>query len=380
MHQATRTTQDNADGQVLYLAMELSKSRWNLAFGDGTVRRPRMVALKARDWDRFKDSIQKAKERFGAPESARVVCCYEAGRDGFWIHRSLTALGIDNVVVDAASIEVNRRRRRAKTDRLDAEKLLAQLIRHHRGERRVWSVVRVPDVEAEDIRHLHRDLDVLRQERREHRVRIQSLLFTHGIELKVGRKFLEILPQLQQWDGQPLPPWLVARLVREHERLRVAEEQILALKKERQALLDQPQTQAMERAQLLYQVRGIGAESSWLTAMEFFGWRQFDNRRQVAAAAGLTPTPYRSGDSGGEQGIGKTGNPHVRKVMIEIAWSWLRYQPDSALSKWYRERFAKGNSRQRRVGLVAVARRLLIDLWRLVEFGVVPEGARLKAR
>ncbi|MCK5712336.1 MAG: IS110 family transposase [Hyphomicrobiaceae bacterium] len=377
MTQAARKTQDSAEDTAVFVSMELSKKSWKLAFSDVRARRPRVVAVPARDWDRFDEAVRKAKERFGLPSDAPVRSCYEAGRDGFWIHRLLSHRGIENVVVDSASIEVNRRSRRAKTDRLDAEKLVTQLIRHHEGER-VWSVVRVPDVPDEDARHLHRDLEVLKSERRNHRMRIQSLLFTHGIDQKVGRKFLEVLPTLHQWDGQPLPSSLKVRLVREYQRSQMAEEQIRELEKERKVLLESSRTKAVEKARLMAQLCGIGATSSWVFVLEFFAWRQFANRREVAAAAGLTPTPYDSGDSPREQGISKAGNPRVRTMMIEIAWSWLRYQPDSKLSKWFWERFGKGSARQRRVGIVAVARRLLIDLWRLVEFGIVPDGARLK--
>ena len=377
MTQATRKSQDSVEEKALSVSLELSKKSWKLAFSDGSARRPRVVTVPARDWDRFGQEVEKAKERFDLPSNASVRSCYEAGRDGFWIHRTLLHRGIQNIVVDPASIEVDRRKRRAKTDRLDALKLVAQLIRHHRGER-VWSVVRVPDVPDEDARHLHRDLDVLKAERRNHRMRIQSLLFTHGIDLKVGRKFLEALPGLRQWDGQPLPTSLQARLVREYQRLQAVQEQIRELEKERKVLLATSRTKSVEQAKLMAQLCGIGTTSSWVFVMELFGWRQFANRRQVAGAVGLTPTPYQSGDSPREQGISKAGNPRVRTMMIEIAWSWLRYQPDSKLSKWFWERFGKGNARQRRVGIVALARRLLIDLWRLVEFGIVPDGARLK--
>ena len=377
MAQATRKTQDSAEDKSLYVSLELSKKSWKLAFSDGSARRPRVVTVPARDWDRFEQEVEKAKPRFGLGGEAPVRSCYEAGRDGFWIHRTLLHRGVESIVVDPASIEVDRRKRRAKTDRLDALKLVAQLIRHHRGER-VWSVVRVPDVSDEDARHLHRDLDVLKAERRNHRMRIQSLLFAHGIDLKVGRKFLEALPGLRQWDGQPLPTSLHARLVREYQRLQMVQEQIRELEKKRKALLATSQTKSVEQAKLMAQLCGIGPTSSWVFAMELFGWRQFHNRRQVAAAVGLTPTPYQSGDSPREQGISKAGNPRVRTMMIEIAWSWLRFQPDSKLSEWFWERFGKGSARQRRVGIVALARRLLIDLWRLVEFGVVPDGARLK--
>lgn len=377
MTQATRKTQDNAEGSALSVALELSRKTWRLAFSDGSARRPRVVSVAARDWERFDAAVAKAKERFGLPREAPVRSCYEAGRDGFWLYRVLLDRGVESIVVDPASIEVNRRRRRAKTDRLDALKLVEQLVRHHRGER-VWRVVRVPDVADEDARHLHRDLEVLKAERRRHRMRIQSLLFTQGVDRKVGRKFLETLPRLCQWDGQPLPPALQARLVREHERLQKVDEQIRALEKERRALLETSSARSVDKARLMAQLRGLGATSSWVFAMELFGWRRFSNRREVAGAAGLTPTPHQSGTMSREQGISKAGNPRVRTMMIEIAWSWLRHQPDSELSRWFWRRFGHGSSRQRRVGIVALARRLLIALWRLVEFGVVPEGARLK--
>lgn len=377
MTQATRKCQDSVDSPSLYVALELSKKNWKLAFSDGHARRPRVVAVPARDWDRFEAALLKAKERFGLPNDAPLRSCYEAGRDGFWIHRALLHGGIENLVVDPASIEVNRRRRRAKTDRLDAVKLVTQLIRHHRGEK-VWSVVRVPEVADEDARHLHRDLEVLKSERRAHRMRIQSLLFTHGIDLKVGRKLLETLPKLRQWDRRPLPASLQARVVREYHRLQAVQEQIRELEKERKSLLETSRAKSVEKARRMAQLCGIGPTSSWVFAMELFGWRQFRNRREVAGAVGLTPTPYQSGDSPKEQGISKAGNPRVRTMMIEIAWSWLRHQPGSKLSEWFWWRFGNGSARQRRVGIVALARRLLIDLWRLIEFGVVPEGARLK--
>ena len=288
MLQTTQVTQHTAEDRVLYVALELSKSSWKLAFSDGGTRRPRVVAVTARQRHEFDAAVAAAKRRFNLPAGAPVRSCYEAGRDGFWIHRALVARGIANVVVDAASIEVNRRRRRAKTDRLDAVKLVTQLVRHHRGER-LWSVVRVPAVADEAARHLHRDFGVLTSERRAHRTRVQALLFTHGIDQKVGRTFLDTLPTLRQWDGQPLPASLQARLVGEYQWLRLADDQIRALE------LATAQTKPVAQAKLLAELCGIGPTSSWVFAMEFFGWRQFANRREVAAAAGLTPPPYQSG-------------------------------------------------------------------------------------
>lgn len=377
MNQATRTQNGSTEAGTLHMALELSRKTWKLAFSDGTARPARVVSVPGRELGEVREQIARAKQRFELPAEAVVRSCYEAGRDGFWVHRALGTLGVENLVVDPASIEVNRRRRRAKTDRLDALKLVTQLVRHHRGER-VWSVVRVPEVEDEDARHLHRELQVLKAQRRNHRMRIQSLLFTQGIDLRVGRGFLEQLPKLQRWDGAELSEMLRARLVREHHRLQQVEEQIRELEATRQALLESARTKSIQRAQLLAQLCGIGISSSWVFVMEFFGWRRFRNRREVAAAAGLTPTPFSSGDSPWEQGISKAGNPRVWALMIEIAWSWLRYQPESELSRWFCRRFAHGSGRMRRVGIVAMARRLLVDLWRFVELGVVPDGARIK--
>jgi transposase len=319
MDQATRTFQDSAKHEMLYVAMELSKKSWKLAFSDGRAN-PRLVTIPGRDWDRYDEEVVKAQERFKLPADAPVRSCYEAGRDGFWIHRALNERGVENVVVDPASIEVNRRSRRAKSDRLDAVKLVNQLLRHHRGER-VWSVARVPDVASEDARQLHRELEVLKAERRNHRMRIQSLLFTHGIDCRAGKKFLDRLEKLRQWDGQALPAMLRERLIREYKRLVQVEEQMRSLEQERKKLLETSSSRPVEQAKLMAQLCGIGVTSSWVFVMEFFSWRRFSNRREVGAAAGLAPTPYQSGDTPREQGISKAGNTRVRTMMVEIAWS-----------------------------------------------------------
>ena len=324
--------------------------------------------------------IQKAKRRLGLKESAEIRSCYEAGREGFWLHRALEQMGIHNMVVDASSIEVNRRQRRAKTDRMDVKKLVRQLVRYWRGERDVWSVVRVPSAEAEDSRQPHRELEVLKEERKRHRVRIQSLLFTQGIDVKVGPKFLEKLAQLRCWNQEPIPVQMKQRIQDEYDRLQLVAAQIREVKAKQAEQLEAEQNNlALEKVRKLQQLMAIGMGSSWIFVMELFGWRQFQNRREVAAAVGLTPTPYNSGDSAREQGISRGGNWRARKLLIEIAWAWLRFQPNSKLSQWYQQRFAKGGQRMRRIGIVAMARRLVIDLWRYVEFGVVPEGAKLKA-
>jgi transposase len=376
--QAVLTTENNVE--ILYLAFELSRKKWKLGFSDGKASQVRQVTISAGDLQACREEIEKAKRRFGMKGSVRIRSCYEAGREGFWLHRALSERGIENTVVDASSIEVNRRQRRAKTDRMDVEKLVRQLVRYWRGERDVWRFVRVPEREAEDRRQLHRELETLKEERKQHRVRIQSLLFTQGIEVKVGAQFLKKLKGLRCWDQQPIPGQMKRRIEDEYHRLQLVEAQIRELQKmQAERVKRADQDQVIDKVRKLQQLIGIGIGSSWIFVMELFGWRQFQNRREVAAAVGLTPTPYNSGDSIREQGISRAGSRRVRQLLTEIAWCWLRLQPNSKLSRWYKERFAGGGGRMRRIGIVAVARRLLIALWRYVEFGEVPEGAQLKA-
>ena len=266
-----------------------------------------------------------------------------------------------------------------KTDRLDGDRLLAKLIRHHAGERGGWSVVRVPSIEEEDARHLHRELERLKRERLAHRVRIQSLLVTQGVRLTIKRALGLRLGGLTLWDGRHLPVELKAELEREGERLVLVERQIEQLEATRRERLQNPRSEAERRVVHLMRLGAIGPTSAWLLVKEFFGWRNFRNRREVAALAGLVGTPYNSGDSERDQGISKAGNRRVRAMIVEIAWLWLRFQPKSALSQWYQARFAGGGLRMRRIGIVALARKLLIALWRYLEDGVMPQGARLIA-
>jgi transposase len=378
-HQAAPVSEFTANTDLaLYIGFELSRKKWKLAFSDGRSSRIRITTIPARDWAAFAREVELTRKRFGLAETVRLRSCYEIGRESFWLHRALVERGIENLVVDAASIEVNRREKRAKTDRMDAEKLVRQLIRHWRGER-VWSVVRVPERADEDARHLHRDMDVLKGEITQHRLRIQSLLFTQGIDMRVDGKFLEKVEQLRCWDGQPIPEQTKIRVIGEFQRLQIVQSQLRQLRKQQEALLKSPKpAPAIEKVRRLMQLRALGQTSSWVFVMELFGWRQFANRRQVGAAVGLTPTPYQSGDSNHDQGISRSGNRRVRALAVEIAWCWLRFQPNSRLSRWYKKRFARSGKRMRRIGIVALARRLVIDLWRYLQKGIVPEGARLK--
>jgi transposase len=364
---------------TLYLAFELSDKKWRLGFTVGLGQKPRERVIGAGDLAALEEEIGLAKRRFHLPSEVRVMSCYEAGRDGFWIHRYLMTQGIENLVVDAASIEVPRRAKRAKTDRLDVGKLLTMLIRYDCGEKKVWSVVNVPSVESEDSRHLHRELTTLKRDRTRHINRIKGVLMGQGVRLPVKEDFLTRIEDVRLWDGSPLPRGLRARVEREYAGLRFVEEQIKALEAERKELIRRSDDPSVEMVRQLMRLRGIGENSSWMFVMEFFGWRQFRNRREVGALAGLAPTPYQSGDETREQGISKAGNRSIRAMAIEIAWGWLRYQPDSDLSRWFNRRFGHGSKRMRKIGIVALARKLLVALWRYVEFGEIPAGAQLKA-
>jgi transposase len=361
-----------AEASALYMAFELSEKDWKLALGDG-VRSPSRYTVAAGNTVALLECIAKAKARCGLAPQARARSCYEAGRDGFWLHRWLLAQGIDNIVVDSASIEVNRRARRTKTDRLDADKLLSMLIRYHAEEPRVWSVVRVPTPEEEDARRAHRELGRLGHERTAHINRIRALLVLNNLRVKyVGGRLWR-----RWWTGhaQELRPAVRAEIERESERLLLVKKQMDTIEAaQRQAMAAGSEPQVARLAQL----RGIGMSSGWVLVKELFGWRCFRNRREVAGCLGLTPSPYASGESATEQGISKAGNRRVRTLLVELAWSWLRYQPQSELSQWFNRRFAGGGKRLRRIGIVALARRLAIALWRYLEDGLIPQGAQLK--
>ena len=363
---------------TLYLAFELSDQDWKLGFTIGLGQPPRQRQIAAGDTTALKQEIVLAKQRFGLPADTPVLSCYEAGRDGFWLHRFLESEHITNLVVDSASIEVSRRGKHAKTDRLDVEKLLSMLLRYHAGESRVWSVVQVPSLAAEDQRHLHRQLLALKGERTRYVNRIKGLLVGQGIHLSVDSEFLTRLPKLHLWDGKPLPAGLAARLQREFTCWQFVQRQILDLETERRTAIRESQDPGMVQVRQLLRLKGIGENSAWLYVMEFFGWRDFHNRREIGALAGLTPTPFQSGGEDHEQGISKAGNTLIRAMAIEIAWGWLRFQPDSALSQWYQERFGAGSTRLHKIGIVALARKLLIALWHYLETGELPEGAALK--
>jgi transposase len=374
----TTLTDSTTPAPALYMALELSAHDWLLTFATGPGSARRHVTTPARDGARLLAEVARAKAKLRLPAGAPVRSCYEAGRDGFWVHRWLTGQGISNLVVDPASIEVNRRSRRAKTDRLDGAGLVRLLARWHAGERDAWKVVTVPPAEAEDLRHPVRE----RLERVEERTRLvnrmRGLLAGLGAVIDGPLTAATDLDAVRPWDGRPLPAALRARLARDQARLALLERQIADLENaERRAVRDDAAPQ-VEQARRLLGVRGVGPATAWLLVRELFGWRGRLTATQVGALAGLCPTPYASGDTAREQGISKAGSKRVRWALVELAWGWLHHQPHSALSQWYQRKYGAGGARHRKVGVVALARKLLAALLRLATTGAVPAGAEVR--
>lgn len=378
MKTMTRSTQSTATSMSLLVAFELSERTWKLGFTMAGGERPRFRQIAAGALDRLLEEVTKAKTRFGLAPDAPVVSCYEAGREAFWLHRWAVAQGWTNYVVDSSSIEVNRRARRVKTDRLDLVGLLRLLGRSVAGDTRVWRVVRVPTEAEEDARHLHRMRETLQQERTRLINRLHGLLTSQGVHVPVRAGFLERLAAVRRWDGTALPPGLTTRLQQVWTQLDALTQAVADVDAARATLPVDPGTATGRWVERLQTLRGLGSIGAWSLATEIFGWRQIRNGRELGALVGVVPAPYQSGETAHDRGITRAGNRHVRRMIVQLAWSWLRYQPDSALSRWYRARFDRGR-RLRRIGIVALARKLLIAWWRYGETGVVPEGALLKA-
>lgn len=357
-------------------SLELSHRNWLVtALLPGSEKMSK-YPLEAGDGGALVRLLEQLRERAHQqhPGSLRIVTIYEAGLDGFWLDRLLKAHGVESHVVDAGSIAVPRRAKRAKSDGIDGETLLRTLLAWLRGEPRVCSMVRPPSPEEEDRRRLTRERTALLQERTRLSNRIRGLLATQGAGPlnPLNRKCRQKLQELRTGDGRALPEGLMREIHRALERIELLRQQIKQLDEARAALVVQNQMPA-----LLVRLKGIGPEfaaSLWLEAF----YRSFSNRRELGAYGGLAPTPWKSGKLDHEQGISKAGNPRLRRVMIELAWLWLRYQPQSALSRWYVERVGHAGGRIRRIAIVALARKLLVALWRYVNEGIVPEGAAMK--
>lgn len=363
---------------VLYMAIELGGTKWALMFATRLGQKPRRRSVAAGDLDGLQSEIAKARRYFGLAPDAPVYSCYEAGRDGFWPHRFLLNRGVRNAVVDSASVEVSQRQRRVKTDRLDAKNLLRRLIRYHQGEDESLSVVRVPTESEEDQRRIQREMRRRVEARKAQRSRIQALLNLKGIRVNsVHPRLAERLPELVGAGGQRLGPCERAEIDRELRLLQVLNDQIQEIRQERRRRLREEDSEPMRKIGALQCLHGIGEESSWLFVTEMFGWREFSNVREVSALSGLAPSVYGSDQTVREQGISKAGNERVRTMAVEIAWKWLEHQPHSALSQWFERRFANQSSRVRRNGITALARKLVVSLWKYLEWGEVPAGAVL---
>jgi transposase len=371
---ATTRPEMSVSEPTLFVAFELGKKEWKLAMTSGLGVAPWVKTVPSRDLRGVQRVLEQGRQRFGLPAPARVVSCYEAGRDGFWIHRALTHLGLINRVVDSASIDVNRRARRAKTDRLDALKLVRKLVRVWYGERGVWSEVRVPTASEEAARHVSRERSALTQEQTRLVNQMRGWLATLGTLLPPRRRD-GWWTSVRDWAGEHLPAQVQARLARAEARLQVLEGQIAELEAQQQAAVTAAASTSAVRQ--LVQLKGGATTSASVLVDEGLVWRAFGNRRQIGGLLGFAPTPYESGDSTREQGISRAGNARLQAISLQLAWNWVRWQPASALTQWYRTHFGTGK-RARRIGIVAVARKLLIALWRYVTAGVVPEGAVLK--
>jgi len=364
-------------------AIELSKQSWVIGFNTPLSEKISRRTLSGCDWKGLLELIEDVRARVSREmdRAVAVMSCYEAGYDGFWLHRQLEAHGVRNYVIDPASLQVDRRARRVKTDRIDAERLLRSLMAYLRGEPKVWSVVRVPSVAEEDARRLHRERDRLVLERVQHVNRIKGLCALHGIYdyHPLRPQATARLEQLRTAQGGELPPRLKSEIKRELHRLELVVEMIATLEAERDAIVEDEASTHLnaEKIQNLHKLKAIGPEFAAVLVGEIFH-RSFDNRRQLASYVGVTPSPFQSGSMAHEGGISKAGNRKGRTTGIELAWLWLRYQPDSDLSIWFRARVGIMKGRIRRIAIVALARKLLVALGRYLETGLVPRGAVLK--
>ena len=366
---------------TIYVVFELSKSKWQLGVQLPGGEKMSSYRIDGGDLAALAGLLARARgkaEQLGKP--IRIISCYEAGFEGHWLHRWLSDQGVVNHEVDASSIEVSRRARRAKTDRIDLAQLMRTLLAYLRGEPRVCSMVRVPTPEDEDRKRRTRERDQLLKERIIHTNRIKGLLFTQGIRdaMPLKPRFLAELDKMRTGDGHPLQPCLKQEILREHERLMLVHKQIKALEAAIHAVHCEPAKGSAEaRVVQLAMLRGLGVKNSPVLVNEVY-YRDFKNRRQVGSCFGLTDTPYDSGPRRRQQGISKAGNPRARAAAIELAWMWLKHQPDSALSRWFHERVGDTKGRIRKIAIVALARKLVVALWRYLQTGMVPTGAVLR--
>ena len=376
----TRIPVSTSNEQSIYAALELSKNSWLLAIQFPDRDSPSLYPIRGGNAEGLMAKLDAARKRVAkvSGQTPKVTLCYEAGYDGFWLARFLDQRGIECRVMEPASLQVNRRARRVKTDRIDVENILHTLIAWCRGERHVCSMVVIPSVEEEDLRRTHRERNRLVRERTAHVNRIKGLLFGQGIRgINVMKNYKTLAPaELVTGDGRPLPKRLGREITREIERLAQVQAQIVEVERERDKAPTPCAATERKRHDLL-RLNGIGPTIAAILAREVY-YRRFANRRQVASYLGLAPSPYDSGDGRRSQGISKAGNSLARYTLIQAAWLWLRHQPNSALTQWFHRRTEGQGKRVRCIMIVALARKLAIALWRYVETGLIPEGAAVK--
>lgn len=381
MAQTTTPSEATRSRRTLYIAFDLSRSKWQLALSDG-IAKPRDVVVDrtcvSQAKAQFIKEVAAAKVRFGLPDDAPVSAVFEAGRDGFWISRWLDTAGVTCTVIDPASITVDRKAKQRKTDQIDARKLLSLLVDHASG-RAPLHPVQVPSADDEDARTLQRLLDKLLAAKERLTNRILAVLFGQGIDRKYDIWLKDDIATLVTGDERHLGPIVQRELLILCKQVEMLQQDIDDLEQERAKALAAPVTETQKVARNLEALSAIGPIGAWTLAHELFGWRNFANGKHLASYLGLTPTPWASGDMSRDQGISKAGPSRIRALMIQLAWSWLRYQPESPISLWFGERWAKGGKRSRRQGIVAVARKLCVLLWRYATQGVVPDGVMLKA-
>jgi transposase len=371
------------DNGTIFVALELSQRSWLVTEHSPDKGRFSRHKLDGGDDVGLLRLIERIRLRTeqSLGSVAGVVSCYEAGYDGFWLHRRLVDAGITNFVFDPASIAVDQRARRAKTDRIDGELLLRTLMSHWRGEPRVVRIVQVPTPEQEDARRMTRERERLIKEQTAHTNRIKALLRLEGMAAGNPRRrdWVKWLKAQRDRNGDPLGPHLMAELAREHARLALVAEQLRQLSHATdEAPISDAAAEMARRGAVLQRLKGVGPVFAATLTNEVL-YKDFRNRREVAGYCGLAPSPWRSGGTNREQGISKAGNPRARHKAIELAWLWLEHQPDSALSRWFRERTAQGKGRIKRIAIVALARKLIVALWRFLTSGLVPDQAVLKA-
>ncbi|HEY6603993.1 MAG TPA: IS110 family transposase [Xanthobacteraceae bacterium] len=382
MQASTVDTPTAAHNATIFVSIELSQKTWLVTLHSPDRERISRHRIEGGDHAGLLALLASVRARAAGKLgfAPKIVSCYEAGYDGFWLHRLLHAAGILNFVFDAASIPVEQRSRRAKTDRIDGDLLLRTLMAYLRGEPRVVRIVQVPSVEQEDARRASRERDRLVKEQTAHTNRIKALLRLQGMAVGYPRRrnWLHWLAQQRDWQGQPLPPHLLAEVTREHARLMLVREQLAALEQARATAASPVPAGMAKRQELLQRLKALGPTFAATLTNEVF-YKDFRNRREVAAYCGLTPSPWRSGGIDLEQGISKAGNPRARLKAIELAWLWLRHQPESELSRWFRARTANAGKRAKRIAIVALARKLIVALWRYLSTGLVPAEATMKA-